>query len=575
MSSEEDQGRSRRPQALALGAAILVVAAVAGFLIGREARADPKQPRAVRSGPFALEVPATWRERSRQVAIPGLILRGRVDLAPPAAEAKGTLVVGVARADDGSLLPATLVPHPRPSRAVRLANLQALRYDGLRPLDFEGPIDVYAAPTPHGVLTAVCAGTDPGFLRACRAAVATLRLPRGKSYALGPDRALHDAVGGLLRDLNEVRDSRASAMERARRPQAQAAAATAVARAYKAGVRRAEQASRNPASAEARAWLADSLDKAAAAWGALASAAGAGDDVGYRFARLRVAFSESWVGMAAARAGRSATVPAAPPSRAPAPAAPVAGSRSCSDTHPFYPPFPDGWHGFVQVCANRDGTSLLVTNTSGFVIAVEHDGRPGKVTVPHASLGDVITAGYAQGACAGPLCRLYQGASVRIDGERPVNVRFSNAFDDTLMVGVARLAAGKLESRFMPKPARTARQFLDCAKGVIDTYEGGESWEERFRKAGPPALGCSTLADAFRRTDPQDVPQRPRVPLTDPINITVGTKNPTLAADPALLRGTRLAKTPTLTKSALLARELLKPYVIDFTLGLKVLAKVG
>lgn len=554
----------RSRQALAVGALVVVVAAAAGFFLGRRdgdarVKAEPEKSQQIRQGPFALRAPAGWRKPSRPAEVPGLVLADPIALAPPPSGPEGTLIVGVATADDGSLLPATLLPHPRPSGAARLGNLQSLRYDALRPLGAGGPVELYVGSTTGGALTAVCAGDDPGFLRSCRAAVATLRLTSGESYPLGPDRALRDTVDRAMRDLNAVRERRVSAMRSARRPAAQASAASAVAVAYTAAARRVGEAGRNPASAEARAWLVFALGQAEAAWRRLAAAAGGedGDGDDYETARADAALSERWVGMAAARAGESATAtpvePAAPSTHEPARPGQAAGSKPCSPTHTVDGRVPEAWEGYVRMCANDDRTSLLVENRSNVVLSLEHDGRAQDVTGPAGSLSGVVTAEFARNACLGAPCNLFPGVTLQIDSDAPIQVRFGLAFNDTLTVAVASGIAARAESR-LPKSQRRLGQALGCATGVVSTFQQGESWEQVLREAGGAAPACTGLADESRNPAPRKPSRVASVDLE-------------LAKDFTLTTEYTRAKDFTLTKNLTRAKSLLGPLSTDITLG--------
>ena len=564
-SADSHATAARSRQALAVGALVVVAAAAAGFFLGRRdgdgrAKAELEKSRQIRQAPFALRVPADWRRPGRPAEVPGLVLADPIALTPPPPGPKGTLIVGVATADDGSLLPATLLPHPRPSGSARLGNLQSLRYEALRPLGAGAPVELYAGSTTGGALTAVCAGDDPGFLRSCRAAVATLRLTSGESYPLGPDRALRDTVDRAMRDLNAVRERRVSAMRSARRPAAQASAASAIADAYTAAARRVGEASRNPASAEARAWLVFALGQAEAAWRRLAAAASGKDGNldDYESARADAVFSERWVGMAAARAGESATAtptePPAPSTHEPARSVQAAGSKPCSPTHTFDGRVPEAWKGYVRMCANDDRTSLLVENISNVVLSLEHDGRAQDVTGPADSLSAVVTAEFARRACLGTPCNLFPGVSLRIDSDAPIQVRFGLAFNDTLTLAVASGIAARAESRLKPKSQRRPAQVLGCATGVVSTFQQGESWEQVLREAGGAAPACTGLADEFRKPAPREPSQ-------------VASVDRELAKDFVLTTDYSRAKDFTLTKNLTRAKSLLRPLSTDITLG--------
>src|SRR5687768_10395014 len=154
--------RRAGPAPLLLGLALLVLAVVGGFLIGKsgggsdESQAAADNVNAV--GALELSYPDGWQRTESPPEIPGLRLQSPIALSQSGAGgADNGLQAGTTRATGASLLPSTFLrrlgDEPPRDDAVRLGELDAYRYSNLRPEGFDGRLTVYVAPTTAGVAT--------------------------------------------------------------------------------------------------------------------------------------------------------------------------------------------------------------------------------------------------------------------------------------------------------------------------------------------------------------------------------------------------------------------------------------
>jgi hypothetical protein len=479
---------------------IAAVAAIAGYLLGhhRPPGREVATPRSFASGAFALRAPGQWRE-IRELDVPGLVLKDRLVLSP-SKRSRAALIVGLAPADDDSLLSppvrrrAGLVA---PADTVRLGSLEALHYRHLRGLGDAGAVDLYASPVHGGALTAVCVAGDAGFLRSCRSAVATLRLTRGVSYKLGEDVPFRRALDRALLVLNTKRALGAAAMQRSGNGAAQASAADSVARAFQAAAQHVGDASHNPTSHSSRGALVLALHEAAAAWRRLARAAAGGSVERYELARLLVRSSESWLGVltrtiVAPGGGSVSAQPAPSPTAGPLPtASPPPDSQPCSPTHARFANVDVTGRGLVRICVSSDRTSLLVKNISHLVVRVRHDGRATPVRDAAGDLSAQAVRSVAPTSCAATSCTLPPGASVRLDGTTTAPT-FTPVIEDSVSAVIAAGVAGEVESRLRPYPQRRPRQVIACAEGVKKTIESRNE-EEIALNTVIEGRGCKKL----------------------------------------------------------------------------------
>jgi serine/threonine protein kinase len=293
-SAQSSRGRRWRPAVAVAGAVAAVL--VMGFLVGRSLSGDEptrRRPGAtVSAGALALTAPDRWKRATKPPAIAGLRLANPVVLAPQGGPAGATITAGTARREHPSLLPAGLrTPSgsPKPT-AVRLGELQAYRYDGLRAGD--RTLRVYTVPTTGGVATIACAapGGSPRAVAAdCDRAALSLRLRWTKPLPLGPDTAYLNRLGAVVSRLNANAARSATGLRRARTAKSQARAASQIENAYAAAAKALKTATSNPHVRRSNAALVRALLRLRATYERLAAAAAGRRSGAYARARRDIA----------------------------------------------------------------------------------------------------------------------------------------------------------------------------------------------------------------------------------------------------------------------------------------------
>jgi hypothetical protein len=281
-----------------LGLAVLaVVAFVGGRATGKDEAA--KLTTSVSSDTISLRAPGNWEAVSdgERPAIPGLALRDAVGVAPAARDASGT-TAGLTDARGPRLLPAALVERaggglPRPT-PVKLGELEALRYRGVKLRGFDRDLTLYAAPASVGVVTAACysPAAEPGFEATCESIAQTLELLRGKHYPLATTARTERAIAAVVAGLRQARQSGRRRLGRSTDSDGQAAAAVRLAEANRAAHRRLAALPVSPAVAGQVELALSSIAVSEAAYRRLAEAAQAGDAGGFEAAKREVEAGE-------------------------------------------------------------------------------------------------------------------------------------------------------------------------------------------------------------------------------------------------------------------------------------------
>jgi hypothetical protein len=287
--------RRGRMTPVLIGVALIVLAAIAGLLIGKgSGGSDETTPAAENvntAGALELSYPDGWQRTGSPPEIPGLRLQSPIALAQEA-ESGDALQAGTTRATGPSLLPdtflRTLGEEPARDDAVRLGDLDAYRYPNLRPEGFDGPLTLYVAPTTAGVATVACSATAASaetFLPECEDVAGGLKLVQGEAFALGADKDYLAKLDSAMERLNSDRESGSKALRNAKSRSAQAKAAASLAQAYG----RARSSLRgdpvSPAVQGAAASVQAALAKTQAAYTRLAAAARGGNEGAYAAAR--------------------------------------------------------------------------------------------------------------------------------------------------------------------------------------------------------------------------------------------------------------------------------------------------
>ena len=280
----------------ALAAGLGVVAAIAGFVLGGSSddqSTSQELSSSASAGTLGLSFPDGWRRVSEQPDVPGMRFSQPIVLAPEIRDAR--LVAGQVNGSGPTLLPAAFLDRlPKaPSRddRVKLGSLEAYRYEGLAPEGTAQRVTVYAAPTTADVATVACVSPPASaaeFAQDCERVAASLQLTGAKPLALGPREDYAKGVGAAFEQLDSAVDRESARLRRADTPSAQAAAAAALARAYRNAASGVSKAPAGPYERKRGAAVADSLRAVGDGYARAADAARDGDRAAYAAARRSV-----------------------------------------------------------------------------------------------------------------------------------------------------------------------------------------------------------------------------------------------------------------------------------------------
>jgi hypothetical protein len=247
--------RPKRRRPVLAGVLVLAAAAagaVGGVLLGGEEEPAPVKPGRIASGDVAMRVPVGWRGSSTAV--------GALEAHPEGDRRSGLTLEPV----DEPVAP------DEQAGPVRLGNIEAWRDDGVQVQGARSAVS-YVIPTSDGKLVATCrasSGAEPGTLALCERTLSTLRLPAATNLPLADVVAQQEAWRAATNRLNEQRAQARRSLAAADRPFGQGLAAQALQRVHE---RAATRFDRLPGGAD----VAAAARRTAAAYGALARAAGA------------------------------------------------------------------------------------------------------------------------------------------------------------------------------------------------------------------------------------------------------------------------------------------------------------
>ena len=272
--------RKSKAGALVVGACVLAGAGAA-FAVGQSgsgADAAPAQGAQGVAGDLVLSYPAGWKPVDD--APSDNLLPDGIAVGPPGKPAGRTLLAGITNATGPALLPDQLIaglesPPGRPD-PVRLGDLSALRYTGLRRRGSRTALNIYAAPTTAGVATLACTAPPAdlaAFASDCERALATARLRDGEPLPLGPNADYADSLGGVLGTLGEVRRSARRRLGSARTARGQATAAAKLERALGEAARATGKLQPGPAEQPSHDAITAALRRTEIAYGRLSTAA--------------------------------------------------------------------------------------------------------------------------------------------------------------------------------------------------------------------------------------------------------------------------------------------------------------
>jgi serine/threonine protein kinase len=295
--------RGRPTFVIPMLAAGALVAIIVGFLVGHSSSGNstPAGSKTVSSGPVDLPTPKDWERSAGPAQIPGLDFgKDGFTVTPSGGADEGSLTVGVTGATGTTLLPSsfvkTLSTPPKPNDGVKLGDLEALRYKGLRPKGFSQSLTVYAAPATEGAVTLACAAPSAkagSFLPECEKVAAAVKLASGKPYPLGNDDTYAKDVTDAINTLNSQRSSGLKSMKKAKSGSAQAKAANSIAAAYASAAKSLDGTAVSPQFAGDNGKLVSALGKTESAYKSLASSAKKGSKSGYDKASKKVKSGES------------------------------------------------------------------------------------------------------------------------------------------------------------------------------------------------------------------------------------------------------------------------------------------
>jgi Protein kinase domain len=265
--------RPKRRRPVLAGVLVLAAAAagaVGGVLLGGEEEPAPVKPGRIVSGDVAMRVPVGWRGSSTAV--------GALEAHPEGDGRSGLTLEPV----DEPVAP------DEQAGPVRLGSIEAWRDEGVQVQGARSAVR-YVIPTSDGKLVATCRASsraEPGTLALCERTLSTLRLPAASNLPLADVVAQQEAWQAATNRLNERRAQARRSLAAADRPFGQGLAAEALQRVH-------ERAATRFAGLPGGADVAAAARRTAAAYGALARAAGADSRSRWRAAVERVRRSEA------------------------------------------------------------------------------------------------------------------------------------------------------------------------------------------------------------------------------------------------------------------------------------------
>jgi hypothetical protein len=278
--------------ALIAAIAVAVIAlAVIGYVVGSsgsKGTSAPANNSSASAGVLTITFPDTWQRITSAPPIPGLTFKDPIAVAPKGGPAVGALTAGIVPGAGATLLPAAftsaLSSPPPKGEPVKLGQVQALRYTGLKPKAYPQELTVYAVPTDAGVATVACsaaAAQATAFLPECERAASTLTLSGAQAFDLGIPKSYAAALSSAISNLQSARAGALSKLKAAKTPAAQAAAARQAAAAYAAAAKTLAGQKVPPQLAQANTAILAALRNGAAGYGAMASGASGGNRGAY------------------------------------------------------------------------------------------------------------------------------------------------------------------------------------------------------------------------------------------------------------------------------------------------------
>jgi hypothetical protein len=307
---EPSDKRSSKAFPIAVAAGVLI-AVIAGFLAGGSGGGAEEGGGALTltaaSADTQVKAPANWSKVGSAPDVPGLSIAKPVAVSPKAGD--NTVIVGTVEeaADNSTLLAAPFLQSlddlPKPSAAVQIGSgdLQAYRYDNLKPRGFDRAVTVYAAPTTGGVATVACLAPAAGaeaFAATCDRIANTLETSAGDAMPVGPSKSYAGAVSKTFATLGKADEAGRAKLKAAKTPDAQASAASGLAGAADKAAKAMAGQKLGPADRGVNALLVDALRDAGAAYKKAAAAAARKDKAAFTKAGKDVVEARKAVGVA-------------------------------------------------------------------------------------------------------------------------------------------------------------------------------------------------------------------------------------------------------------------------------------
>jgi len=294
----------------------VVIAAIFGYLLGSDANVSSRghavsapavSTHQLFAGNLILEAPGGWQTAAGSPDIPGLAIAHTVSLAPATSAAQLGLLTGQLPSGEPSPLPAALLAKLGASPRAEVVNLpqsEAFRYSNLTVPGFDRLLTLYVIPSPGGNPTALaCYAPESGVaaMRTCEEIVTTLRpVAQSTTVDLAPDTAYATSVSATVGVVDSERAALRHEMQTGATLATVQRLATRLGRAFAHAKVLLAQLEPPLVAGRAQSALLIAMGHAGTAYGALAAAAGAGQQGSYEAARAQVYEAETHVDAALA-----------------------------------------------------------------------------------------------------------------------------------------------------------------------------------------------------------------------------------------------------------------------------------
>jgi len=293
---------------LRLAAPLLVVVAIAGFVVGhRHASSTPagaaEKTRIAYGASVLLEYPTNWQQVATGLAptIPGLPITSAVLLSPGGKGVRAGLLSGQIPGGEASPLPSAFLAqlHGAPhTDVVTLLDAQAYKYSQLNIPGYNRILDLYVIPSPGASDAALaCYASKPliSYLQQCQQIVAGLTLVGRSPTDLTPEAGYAGRLDELIGKLDGKRLKLRALMRASSTPATLSHLAATLAERFAAAARSLSVLEPPLPVGSTQAALASAIVRARRAYEALSAAAPAGSSSSYTAAQANVEHAEAEV----------------------------------------------------------------------------------------------------------------------------------------------------------------------------------------------------------------------------------------------------------------------------------------